>query len=103
MEWMCISLLLSSILVKDLEDAIPYDIKDNIGVCKYGDDCTLNKAVYSTEMSHVQIVLDSMQTWSDNNKMVINSAKTKEMLISFRDVPSPDNLATESEQIKCVS
>ena len=76
----------------------------SIGVCKCADDCTVYEAVFSSESSKVQVVFDSMQAWSNNNKMIINSTKIKEMWINFKDTPCPDTLvSSEGEQIERVT
>ena len=59
------------------------DIRDSISVCKYADDCTLYEAIPSNEASQLQLVLDSLITWSHDNKMMINPTKTKKNVDMF--------------------
>ena len=100
-----ISPSLFSVLVNGLEDAIPQDLRDSIGVCKYADDCTLYEAVCLSESSKTQVVFDSVQAWFDINKMVTNLPKPiEEMWINFKDTPCPDTLVTsDGEQIERVT
>lgn len=55
-----ISPSLFSVHVSDLEDAIPHDIRDCIGICKYADDCTSYEVVSANHLSQMKVVLDSV-------------------------------------------
>ena len=52
----------------------------------------------------MQEVLNSMQKWADANKMALNSKKTKDMWICFRDcIPEPPPLSIDAEIIERTS
>jgi hypothetical protein len=75
-----ISPMLFSVYIDDLETfrgEIPANL--TVDTSKYADDCTLDQAVGSGEISHVQQSLDIIQNWSVSNKMTINVKKTKGM------------------------
>ena len=67
--------MLSNIHINDLEDAIP----GLITLVLY-----LDVVVNTGESSTVQGVLDAVQYWARDNKMVLNAKKTKDMWINFR-------------------
>ena len=71
---------------------------------KYADDCTLDQSVKEGDVSQMQEVLNSMQTWVDFNKMALNSKKTKDMWICFHDcISEPPPLTIGGETIERTS
>ncbi len=89
-----ISPTLFNVYVNDVEDSIPNSLVVNTH--KYADDCTLDESVKEGYVSNMQEVLNCMQTWADHNKMTLNSKKTKDMWICFRDcIPEPPSLSIE--------
>ena len=88
-----------------INDILEYSIQKSIeaDAYKYADDCTLDESVKEGAVSHMQ-VLNSMQKFADANKMTLNSKKTKDMWISFRDcIPEPPHLSIDSEMIETTS
>ena len=60
---------------------------------KYADDCTHSECIMKGECSNMQKVLDSVQNWSNANRMRLNAKKTKDMWICFgKSIPQPPNL-----------
>ena len=88
-----ISLLLFNIFIDDIDDAIPANLRDRDRVCKYADDCTFYESISTIDQSSMQVVLNSIHQWTTSNHMLINSKKTKDMLLTFRKSPTtPDSL-----------
>ena len=93
---------LFNVHVNDFEDSIPDHL--TINTYKYADDCTQGEAIPSGSSSHMQEVLDAMNGWADRNKMVLNSKKTKDMWICFKDViPEPPSLMIGNNVIERVN
>ena len=62
-------------------------------MCKYADDCTVFECIPKGSESNLQIVLDSLQSWSIENNIMLNPTKTTDMWISFQKSPTqPDAL-----------
>ncbi len=61
------------IMINDLQD-------------KYMDDSTVTEEASDPADSHLPEDTDNIVQWSDNNHMEINGKKTKEMVISFKNV-----------------
>ena len=94
-----ISTTLFNVHINDIEDSIHKSIEADAH--KYADDCTLDESVKEGNVSHMQEVLNSMQKWADANKMALNSKKTKDMWICFRDcIPEPPPLSIDGEIIE---
>ena len=89
-----ISPLLFNIFIDDIDDAIPANLHDRVRVCKYADDCTFYESISTNDESSMQVVLNSIHEWTTSNHMlIINSKKTKDMLLTFRKSPTtPDSL-----------
>ena len=65
---------------------------------KYADDCTQSECIMKES-----VVLDSVQNWSDTNKMKLNAKKTKDMWICLgKYIPQPPNLYTADNMIERV-
>ena len=97
-----LSQTLFNVHINDLEDSIPASLA--VDTCKYVDDCTLDEVVQLGFGSHMQEVLNAMNNWADRNKMILNSTKTKDMWICFRDcIPEPPPLKIGSDTIERVS
>ena len=89
-----------------INDILQYSIQKSIeaDAYKYADDCTSDESVKEGTVSHMQEVLNSRQKWADANKMALNSKKTKDMWICFRDcIPEPPHLSIDSEMIERTS
>ena len=95
-----ISPTLFNIHIDDLENAIQNQI--NVNTCKYADDCTMHICLKSGETSEMQSVLDSVIYWANDNKLMLNAKKTKDMWINFRQVPEPPLLQIGSTGIERV-
>ena len=88
-----ISLLLFNTYIDDIDDAIPANLCDRVRVCKYADDCTFYESISTNDEPSMQVVLNSVHEWTTSNHMLINSKKTKDMLLTFRKSPTtPDSL-----------
>ena len=102
-----ISSLLFNIHIDDIEDAIPSELRDQVRVCKYADDCTVFMKIQRGSESKMQAVLDSLQRWADINNMSLNTTKTKDMWICFLSVGTSEperlklsNVTSEPERLK---
>ena len=88
-----ISPLLFNIFIDDVDDAIPANLCDRVRVCKYADDCTFYESISTNDEPSMQVILNSIHEWTISNHMLINSKKSKDMLLTFRKSPTtPDNL-----------
>ena len=97
-----ISPTLFNVHINDIEDSVPNSIA--VDTHKYADDCTLDQSVKEGDVSKMQEVLNSIQTWADFNKMALNSKKTKDMWICFRDcISEPPPLTIGGETIERTS
>ncbi len=50
---------------------------------KYVDDTTLSETVAVNDQSVLQITLDGINSWCEENDMILNARKCKEILICF--------------------
>ena len=54
---------------------------------------TFYESISTNDESSMQVVLNSIHEWTQSNHMLINSKKTKDMLLTFRKSPTtPDSL-----------
>jgi hypothetical protein len=60
-----------------------------VNTTKYADDCTMDTSIRTGESSDLQSALDSVQSWTVENKMELNAKKTKDMWINFTEAPPP--------------
>ena len=82
---------LFNIHIDDLDASVPEELE--VGIHKYADDCTQSECIMKAKCSNMQEVLDSVQNWSNTNKMKLNAKKTKDMWIYFGKYnPQPPNL-----------
>jgi len=66
------------------------DLKSPLELHKFVDDCTLSEIIKKAGTSIMQQEIDSVDSWSSLNHSVINSKKTKEILIgSIQKNPPP--------------
>ena len=72
---------LFNIHIDDLDASVPEGLE--VSTYKYADDCTQSECIMKGERSNMQKILDSVQNWSDINKMKLNAKKTKDMWICF--------------------
>ena len=87
------AIILMYSVIDDIDDTIPVNLRDRVRLCKYADDCTFYESISTNDESSMQVVLNSIHEWTTSNHMLINSKKTKDMLLTFRKSPTaPDSL-----------
>ena len=92
---------LFNIHIDDLDASVPEDLE--VSTYKYADDCTQSECIMKGESSNMQKILDSVQNWSDTNKMKLNAKKTKDMWICFgKSISQPPNLYIGDDMIERV-
>ena len=83
------------------------DLKTEVPTYKYVDDTTIYTVTNDPQSSKLQKAMDTIQSWSENNRMRINAKKTKEMLISFqklqKDIPPIIVDGQVLERVDCVT
>ena len=84
-------------------DNLKNNIETNVSTCKYAEDCITNSRVKPDDISNMQSVLESVCAWADDNKMAINSTKTKDMWINSRQTSAPPPLQSGSTSIERVN
>lgn len=67
--------ILFLIMINDLKISSPR----NTGIWKFMDDVSISESLSRNNESHMQIYLDEVKTWADNNLMRLNAKKCKEM------------------------
>ena len=82
-----ISPTLFNVHINDLDDSVPGHLE--IRSCKYADDCTQYDFVQEDGKSGLQEALDAVNDWAVSNRMQLNSEKTKDMWICFRNAIEP--------------
>ena len=93
---------LFNIQIDDLDACVPEKLE--ISTHKYADDCTQSECIMKGECSNMQEVLDSVQNWSNVNKMKLNVMKTKDMWICCgKSIPEPPNLYIGENMIERVN
>ena len=70
------------------------DLSANCSIHKFVDDTTLTEILCRSQ-SLMQQYLDELIEWTHENDMVINSAKTKEMIMGRIDVPDLPPICTQ--------
>ena len=96
-----LSQTLFNIHIHDLDACVPEELEGSTH--KYADDCTQSDCIMTGECSNMQEVLDSVQNWSNTNKMKFNAEKTKDTWICFgKSNPQPPNLYTGDNMIERV-
>ena len=96
-----ISPVLFNVIINDLEDAVPNHLP--ISTNKYADDCTEHELISLNSQGNMQEVVDEVVKWTSNNKMELNSKKTKDMWICFSNkIPEPPPLFCGTETIERV-
>ena len=96
-----ISPTLFNIHIDDLDAYVPEELE--VSTHKYADDCTQSECIMKRKCSNMQKVLDSVQNWSNTNKMKLNAKKTKDMWICFgKSNPQPPNLYIGDNMIERV-
>ncbi|CAB3976672.1 Hypothetical predicted protein [Paramuricea clavata] len=82
---------LFNIHIDDLDTSVPEDLE--VSTYKYADDCTQSECIMKGECSNMQKLLDSVQNWSNANRMKLNAKETKDMWICFgKSISQPTNL-----------
>ena len=90
---------LFNIHIDDLDAYVPEELEVSTHI--YADDCTQSECIMKGDCSNMQEVLDSVQNWSDTNKMKVNAKKSKDMWICFgKSNPQPPNLYIGNNMIE---
>jgi len=79
------------------------DLKSLLQLHKFVDDCTLSEIIKKAGTSIMQQEIDSVDSWSSLNHMVINTKKTKEMLICWIQKNPPPLLQLEWQPVERVT
>ncbi len=97
-----ISPTLFNIYINDMEDCIPNELPTT--TCKYADDCSQYEPVSTGPNSKMQEVVNFLEDWATQNKMELNTGKTKDMWIGFtRSSPAPPSISIGNEMIERVT
>jgi len=70
---------------------------------KFVDDCTLSEIIEKSGTSIMQQEVDSIDSWSSLNHMVMNTKKTKEMLIGSIQKNPPTLLQLDGQPVERVT
>jgi hypothetical protein len=90
-----ISPILFTIYTDDLRSS-----RDNITLIKYADDTIVLEFLGKGQTSCLQQEFEEISTWCDNNSLILNPSKTRELVISnLRDNPDPSKLSVNGEEI----
>ncbi|CAB3995382.1 RNA-directed DNA polymerase from mobile element jockey [Paramuricea clavata] len=96
-----ISPTLFNIHINDLENTLTNNFTNTH---KYADDCTLDEVVANGALSNMQESTNQVMNWANDNKMVVNPKKTKDMWISFsQSSPEPPPIQTDGIEIERVN
>jgi len=79
------------------------DLKSEINLHKFVDDCTLSETLSRFGSSMMQHEVDKLNDWSKANHMNINTKKTKEMIIGNIKKEFPPSLRLNDNEIERVS
>lgn len=80
------------------------DLHTDTSCIKYMDDTTITTVVSPSSMSNMQEVMDSTKQWIDANNMLLNSKKSKDMLISFcKILPTAQTVTIDGQSVQRVS
>ena len=79
------------------------DLKSEINLHKFVDDCTLSEIIPRFGSSPMQHEVDELNDWSKANHMNINTNKTKEMIIGNIKKEFPPSLRLNDNEIERVS
>ncbi len=97
-----ISPTLFNIYVNDMEDCIPNELPTT--TCKYADDCSQYELVSTGLNSKMQEIVIFLEDWATQNKMELNTGKTKDMWIRFtRSSPAPPIISIGNKMIERVT
>ena len=55
----------------------------------YIDDITLSESISCSNVSLLQTAVDKVKDWSDKKNIKLNENDTREMYISFKQIPAP--------------
>ncbi|CAB4016202.1 Hypothetical predicted protein, partial [Paramuricea clavata] len=96
-----ISPTLFNIHINDLENTLTNNLTNTH---KYADDCTLDEVVANGALSNMQESTNQVMNWANDNKMMVNPKKTKDMWISFSQSSSePPPIQTDGIEIERVN
>jgi hypothetical protein len=94
-----LSAILFTIYVDDLQTS-----RNNITIIKYADDTIILELLQKDEASLLQQELEDIFEWCNSNSLILNTSKTKELIISnSRDNPKPSTLSLNGSDIDRVS
>jgi len=79
------------------------DLKPPLELHKFVDDCTLSETIKKAGTSILQQEIDSVDSWSSLNHMVINTKKTKGMLIGSIQKNPPPLLQLDGQPVERVT
>ena len=57
---------------------------DSVKMCKFADDTTLAGLITNADESHYTNQVDDLVQWCDENNLLLNASKTKEIVVDFR-------------------
>ena len=76
---------------------------NNFSILKYADDTIILEYINRGENSNLQVQVNNIVSWCDENHLLINSSKTKELLFSNqRHQPNPDPITIKQKDIERV-
>lgn len=58
-----------------------------VKIMKFADDTTIIGLIHEGSKSAYRLVVDQVVLWSSHNKLELNTAKTVEMILDFREKP----------------
>ena len=79
------------------------DLKSPLELHKFVDDCTLSEILNKSGTSIMQQAINSVDSWSSQNHMNINTKKTKEMLIGSIQKNPPPLLQIDGQPVERVT
>ena len=61
---------------------------DSVKMCKFADDTTVAGLITNGDESTYQTQVSELVEWCDNNNLLLNASKTKEIIVDFRKKPT---------------
>ena len=62
---------------------------DSVKMVKFADDTTITGLISNSDESTYQQQINDLILWCDDNNLILNASKTKEMIFDFRKNKSP--------------
>ena len=76
---------------------------DSVKIVKFADDTTITGLISNSDESTYQQQINDLILWCDDNNLILNASKTKEMIFDFRKNKLPiTNLQIKNESIEIV-